>query len=99
MQQVINTTREQLVQLIATQATNRIFSVLFVKKDGSKRKMVCRFGVTSKLKGGKSTLDASKFFTLYDMQAHDYRAVNKETILEAHLNHKIFKCEGNSCQH
>lgn len=96
MKQVIRATRKQLVQLIATQAGNRIFGVLFVKKDGSKRRMCCRFGVTSKLRRGKSTLDTSKFFIVYDMQARDYRAINKETILEVKLNHKAFSCENDT---
>lgn len=60
----------------------RIFTVTFVKKDGSIRKMNCRTGVTKYLKGGKCTLDKNKFIIVFDMQNNAYRAVNKETIIE-----------------
>ena len=57
-------------------------TVTFLKSDGSIRKMNCRMGVTKHLKGGKSTLDAGKYVTVYDMTKAAYRAVNRETILE-----------------
>lgn len=57
-------------------------TVTFLKSDGSIRKMNCRMGVTKHLKGGKSTLDASKYVTVYDMAKASYRAVNRETIIE-----------------
>lgn len=60
----------------------RIFTVTFIKKDGSIRKMNCRMGVTKFLKGGKRTTDPNKFLVVFDMQNNAYRAVNKETILE-----------------
>lgn len=60
----------------------RIFTVTFVKKDGSIRKMNCRTGVTKFLKGGKRTTDPNKYIIVFDMQNNAYRAVNKETILE-----------------
>ena len=60
----------------------RIFTVTFVKKDGSIRKMNCRMGVTKFLKGGKRTTDPNKYIIVFDMQNNAYRAVNKETILE-----------------
>jgi hypothetical protein len=57
-------------------------TVTFLKADGTIRKMNCRMGVTKHLKGGKSTLDAGKYVTVYDMTKASYRAVNRETILE-----------------
>ena len=57
-------------------------TVTFIKADGSVRKMNCRMGVTKHLKGGKSTLDASKYVTVYDMAKAAYRAINRETIID-----------------
>ena len=62
-------------------SNGKIFSVEFVKKDGSVRLMNCRLGVTKYLKGGSSTLDSNKFITVYDMQSKGYRAINKEAII------------------
>tara|TARA_R110000824_G_scaffold175245_2_gene353549 strand:+ start:394 stop:645 length:252 start_codon:yes stop_codon:yes gene_type:complete len=60
--------------------SGKFFSVVFVKKDGTTRIMNCRLGVTQHLRGGVSTLDATKYLTVYDMQAKGYRAVNLATI-------------------
>lgn len=57
-------------------------TVTFVKADGTVRKMNCRMGVTKHLKGGKSTLDAAKYVTVYDMTKAAYRAINRETIID-----------------
>lgn len=57
-------------------------TVTFIKADGSVRKMNCRMGVTKHLKGGKSTLDAFKYVTVYDMAKAAYRAINRDTIVD-----------------
>jgi len=62
-------------------SNGRIFSVVFIKKDGTERTLTGRLGVTKYLNGGVSTLDADKFITVYDMKSKGYRAVNKETII------------------
>lgn len=62
-------------------SNGKIFSVEFIKKDGTKRLMNCRLGVTKHLKGGSSTLDPEKFITVYDLQSEGYRAINKESII------------------
>jgi hypothetical protein len=61
---------------------NKIFSVVFVKKDGSEREMVCRLGVKKHLKGGEKTYDtdALNYLTVYDMQAEGYRTINVNTL-------------------
>ena len=61
-------------------SNGKIFSVTFIKQDGSERVMTCRLGVTKHLKGGKSTLNADQYITVYDMHAKGYRAINKSTI-------------------
>jgi len=62
-------------------SNGKIFSVEFIKKDGTKRLMNCRLGVTKYLKGGSSTLNPEKFITVYDLQSEGYRAINKESII------------------
>jgi len=62
-------------------SNGKIFSVEFIKKDGTKRLMNCRLGVTKHLKGGSSTLDPEKFITVYDLQSEGYRAINKDSII------------------
>lgn len=62
--------------------TTGFVTVTFVKADGTVRKMNCRMGVTKHLKGGKSTLDAAKYVTVYDMTKAAYRAINRDTILD-----------------
>jgi hypothetical protein len=62
-------------------SNGKIFSVEFVKKDGSRRLMNCRLGVTKHLKGGSSTLNPDKFITVYDLQSEGYRSINKDSII------------------
>lgn len=69
-----------------------IFSILFTKKDGTKRKMVCRLGVTKHLRGGDdSTAHIDKYINVYDLQKEGYRKVNAETLEELHYDGKIVK--------
>lgn len=63
------------------EASTGFVTVTFVKADGTVRRMNCRMGVTKHLKGGKSTLDAGKYVTVYDMTKAAYRAVNRDTII------------------
>ena len=60
----------------------QIFSVDFIKKDGSVRTMNCRLGVKSKLKGGRTKYDAEarNLLTVFDMQKGAYRTINADTV-------------------
>lgn len=71
----------------------RFFTVEFVKKDGSTRILNGRLGVEKYLKGGDCTLDRTKFVIVYDVQAKDYRAVNRETIISVKIDGVTF-CRG-----
>lgn len=46
-----------------------IFSVVFEKKDGTLRRMVCRTGVKKHLAGGKATYDSDKNIGVWDTEA------------------------------
>lgn len=61
---------------------NKIFSVEFIKKDGSLRKMVCRLGVKKHLKGGELGYDAEalNYLTVFDLQSEEYRTINVNTL-------------------
>ena len=60
----------------------KFFSVVFVKKDGTVRKMLCRLGVTKYLKGGTQRYDpaALNMITVYDMIKRQYRTINLNTL-------------------
>jgi hypothetical protein len=61
-------------------SNGKFVTVEFIKKDGTLRKINGRLGVKAPLKGGKSTLDANQFITIYSMADQGYRAINRETI-------------------
>ena len=80
---VFNIPRTFLPFIIKTQQ-DKIFSVVFTKKNGEKRKMSCRKGVKKNLKNGSSPLRyGNHFFTrsvVYDVTKKDYRMINLETV-------------------
>jgi len=61
---------------------NKIFSVVFTKKNGDLREMTCRLGVTRHLKGGELGYDAEamNYLTVFDMQVQEYRTINVNTL-------------------
>lgn len=63
-------------------SNGKIFTVTFVKKDGSIRVLNGRLGVTKHLKGGDCTLNKEKFIIVYDLKSEGYRAIDKESILD-----------------
>jgi hypothetical protein len=69
---------KQIKELVGS----KIFSVTFVKKDGTLREMTCRVGVTKHLKGGelKYSPESLNYLTVFDMQAQDYRTININTL-------------------
>lgn len=60
----------------------KIFSVEFIKKDGSNRTMNCRVGVRKGVKGiGLKYNPIDKgLLTVYDMNKRDFRTINAKTI-------------------
>ena len=69
-------------------SAGRFVTVTFTKKSGELRTLTGRMGVTKHLKGGVSTLDSTKFITIFDMFNKGYRAINRETIKSVTLNHE-----------
>ena len=62
---------------------NKIFSCMFIKKDGFLRKMTCRLGVTKGVKGtGKPIHNKSNsYLTVFDIQKDQFRVINLQTML------------------
>ena len=65
----------------------RFFSCTFIKKDGSKRKIVARVGCHIGVKGTSNRKQKDRFITVYEPKVKGYRTINLET-----LQH--FKCGG-----
>lgn len=61
---------------------SKIFSVVFEKKDGTLREMVCRLGVKKHLKGGELSYDPEEknYLVVFDMQSEGYRTININTL-------------------
>ena len=63
---------------------DKIFSVVFTKKDGTTRKMLCRLGVKKYLKGGEMKYSPKdrNMLVVFDIHKNDYRMINFNTITE-----------------
>lgn len=68
-------------QILATRG--RFFSVTFIKKDGSERKMTARLGVRKGVKGVGLKFNTSDkdLMVVYDVRKQAYRMINLLTIL------------------
>lgn len=82
---------ELLAKVLEAKRKGCFLSIWFIKKDGTERKMTCRFGVKKYLKGGKTNLDESKFFIVYSTADKDYRAVNKDTVFKVKVGGVIYE--------
>jgi hypothetical protein len=74
----------------------KIFTVTFIKKDGSERKMNARLGVKRYLKGGELKYDAAEmgYIPVYDIQAQGYRMVNTNTINGLNIGGRQYNVSG-----
>jgi len=69
------------------QGTNgKVFTVMFIKKNGDERIMNCRLGVTKHLKGGVDTkAHIDHMVNVFDMQVKQYRTINVEKLVWAKI--------------
>lgn len=76
------------IQTLKEMVGAKIFSVIFQKKDGTLREMVCRLGVTKHLKGGELGYNPADFnyLTVFDMQKQEYRTINVNTLKRIKLD-------------
>ena len=79
--------------LLKETSNKKIFSVTFVKKDGSIRKMNAMRGVRKGVKGVGHSFDPSEknLLTVYDMQIGAFRFVNLDDVLSFKANKKTFE--------
>jgi hypothetical protein len=79
-------TKEEIRQSIK-ELNGKIFSVEFIKKDGTHRKMVCRTGVHKHTKGGELAFDPiqKNLVSVWDMQANGYRFIPVDRVLSIKL--------------
>ena len=82
-------------------AKGKIFSAVFTKKDGEKRKMVCRQGVAKYVKGiglKFKPVDSSKeryLMGVFDMLKKAYRFINTNTLEQIKVQGKTYKIREN----
>lgn len=74
-------------------AGNKIFTVTFVKKDGTVRQMNCRLNVKKHLKGGKLAYNPKEYdlISCFDVQKKDYRMINCQNLLMLKIEKNEFK--------
>ena len=70
----------QQIKSILDSNEGKMFSVTFIKKDGTERTLNGRLGVKSATGAAPTTANIPKYITVYDVVKHDYRNVNVETI-------------------
>ena len=76
---------EALEQIYNT--NGRLFSVIFKKKNGEDRKMLCRLGVHKHVKGkGLKFKPTTNLINVYDMQKKGYRFINLYTLKAIQIN-------------
>ena len=87
--------KEEAYKLLQSQ-NNSIFSVSFIKKDGTKRNMVARLGVKKHLKGGSMSYDPSKkgHVIAFDMSKAQYRTINAHTLTRVKANGNTYTVRG-----
>ena len=73
----------------------KIFSAVFTKKNGEKRKMVCRQGVAKYVKGVglKFKPEEKNLIGVFDMHKKAYRFINLETLQSLKVKGKEYKVD------
>lgn len=92
MHKVINKT---LLREKIEKQGNKIFSVDFLKKDGTERRMNCRLDVKKYTNGGLNNVEPNNphLKVVYDLQSKGYRTINLNTIYACSLNGKAYKVQ------
>lgn len=89
--------QDEAKALFGTIRNGQFFSAVFIKKDGSERKINCRRGVKKHLKGGTLKYNPADYglMSVCDMQlvrkgVEPYRMLNVKTTTEIHTNKKRY---------
>lgn len=75
---------------IVTLAGGTIFTASCVKKNGERRKFICRLGVKRYLKGGELPFSAEEhdLLPVFDMKKRAYRMINLRTLTHLRIRGK-----------
>lgn len=84
-------TRENAEKLIKS-SNGSIFSVQFIKADGSVRDMTARLGVSKYVNGRGQSFEPNEhdLITVFDMQAKGYRMIKLETLRQVTCDGKTW---------
>ena len=84
--------RKDILHLLEQNKGN-VFSVVFLKKDGSIRHMTCRFGVKKHLKGGELKFNPIErsLLVVFDMQKDQHRFINLETLSQIRHGGEVYE--------
>lgn len=71
----------------------KIFSALFIKKDGELRRLTGRLGVKKGITGKGLAFNPYEkgLLPVYDMEKNEYRMININTLLEVKLEGKVYR--------
>ena len=71
----------------------KIFSAVFTKKDGEKRKIICRLGVAKYVKGVGLKFKPKErgLIGVFDMRKNAYRFINTNTLEQLKVQGKPYK--------
>lgn len=88
-------TRQTLLKLIEN-LNGQFFTVEFVKKDGTLRKMNCRTGVKKYLSNNGKTIKITRpidngILRVFDVKKDAYRSINLDTVKKINLNKASYK--------
>lgn len=88
-------TRQTLLKLIEN-LNGKFFTVEFVKKDGTLRKMNCRTGVKKYLSNNGKTIKITRpidngILRVFDVKKDAYRSINLDTVKKINLNKASYK--------
>jgi ethanolamine utilization cobalamin adenosyltransferase len=79
--------KRNTIRAIVLAQEGKIFTVQFIKKDGTERTLTGRLGVTKYLVGGENTVaHKPEYLTVFDMQKVGYRNVNLDTVMALRSN-------------
>jgi hypothetical protein len=88
-------TRQTLLKLIKF-LNGQFFTVEFIKKDGTLRKMNCRTGVKKYLSKNGKTIKITRpidngILRVYDIKKEAYRSINLDTVKKINFNKVSYK--------
>lgn len=79
-----------MIRNLINDTNGAIFTITFVKKDGSERVMNARTKVQKHLKGGESTTShLNHLVTVYDLKSEGYRNINLTTVKQFKFGGKV----------